>query len=103
DSADLAGQLARTIPVTAPPTGLPERVLAEAVLPRGVVALVRGANRKWQATPFAGVSIARLFEDHSRGELTSLVRIMPGACYPAHHHAILELGNWCVGDLVFED
>jgi anti-sigma factor ChrR (cupin superfamily) len=57
----------------------------------------------WQPTPFAGVSIARLYEDSTRGELTSLVRMMPGALYPSHRHAGLEHCYVLEGDLVFED
>src|ERR1700690_3876842 len=59
ESSDLAVQLAGTIPASAPPAGLRQRVLSEAVLPRGVVALVRGAQMNWQPTPFEGVSMAK--------------------------------------------
>jgi anti-sigma factor ChrR (cupin superfamily) len=47
--------------------------------------------------------MARLYEDPIRGELASLVRMMPGAHYPAHHHASLEHCYVLEGDLVFED
>ena len=77
ESRELAVGLARTIPASAPPSGLRERVLKEAVLPRGVVAI--------------------------RGELSSLVRMLPGAHYPSHHHASLEHCYVIEGDLVFED
>ena len=103
ESRELAVGLARTIPASAPPSGLRERVLKEAVLPRGVVALVRGENLNWQETPFAGVSMARLYEDPIRGDLSSLVRMLPGARYPSHHHASLEHCYVIEGDLVFED
>jgi len=103
ESGDLAGQLAGSMPTSAPPAALRDRVLREAVLPRGVVALVRGKQINWQETPFQGVFIARLFEDPARGELTSLVRMTPGARYPSHHHASLEHCYVVEGDLVFED
>jgi anti-sigma factor ChrR (cupin superfamily) len=103
ESGDLAVRLARTLPVSVPPARLRGRVLAEAVLPRGVVALVRGGAMKWQPTPFTGVSIARLYEDPTRGELTSLVRMMPGARYPSHRHAGIEHCYVVEGDVVFED
>jgi hypothetical protein len=67
---DLAVRLAGTIPASAPPAGLRQRVLAEAVPPRAVLALVRGETLNWQPTPFAGVSVARLYEDPIRGDLT---------------------------------
>ena len=103
DSGHLAFQLAGTIPASVPPASLRNRVLTEAVLPRGVAALVRGQQMNWQPTPFTGVSIARLYEDSLRGELASLVRMMPGAHYPSHHHARLEHCYVLEGDLVFED
>ena len=103
ESGDLAVQLARTIPASSPPAFLRERVLREVVLPRGVAALVRGSQIHWQETPFPGVSMARLYEDPIRGELTSLVRMLPGAHYPSHHHAGLEHCYVLEGDLVFED
>ena len=64
---------------------------------------LRGAQMNWQATPFEGVSMARLFEDPVRGELASLVRMAPGARYPSHHHASLEHCYVIEGDLVLED
>jgi anti-sigma factor ChrR (cupin superfamily) len=90
ESGGLAVELAATISAPAPPAGLRHGVLSEAVLPRGVVALVRSGNMNWQPTPFTGVSVARLYEDPVRGELTSLVRMTPGAQYPSHFHAGLE-------------
>jgi anti-sigma factor ChrR (cupin superfamily) len=102
-SGDLAAQLAGTIPGATPPATLRTRVLSEAVLPRGVVALVRGGTLNWQATSFAGVSIARLYEDPVRGELASLVRMSPGARYPSHRHGGLEHCYVIEGDVVFDD
>jgi anti-sigma factor ChrR (cupin superfamily) len=103
ESGDIAVQLAGTIPASAPPQGLRQRVLQEAVLPRGVVALVRGAQLNWQPTSFEGVSMARLYEDPVRGELASLIRMKPGACFPSHHHAAVEHCYVVEGDLIFED
>jgi anti-sigma factor ChrR (cupin superfamily) len=103
ESGDLAVQLAGTLPASAPPAALRHRVLTEAVLPSGVVALVRGAEINWQPTSFTGVSTATLYEDPVRGELTSMVRMMPGARIPSHHHAGLEHCYVLEGDLVFED
>jgi anti-sigma factor ChrR (cupin superfamily) len=103
ESGDLAVKLAGTLPALAPPASLRHRVLAEAVLPRGVLALVRGEKMNWQPTAFTGVSMARLYEDPVRGELTSLVRMVPGAHYPSHNHAGLEHCYVLEGDLVFED
>ncbi|HEV8042979.1 MAG TPA: cupin domain-containing protein [Bryobacteraceae bacterium] len=103
ESGAMAVQLAGTIPASAPPAALRSRVLTEALLPRGVLALVRGAQMNWQPTSFEGVSMARLYEDPIRGELASLVRMMPGARFPSHHHASLEHCYVVEGDLIFED
>jgi|HubBroStandDraft_6_1064221.scaffolds.fasta_scaffold247045_2 quercetin dioxygenase-like cupin family protein len=103
ESGGVAVELARTIPASAPPASLRQRVLAEATRPTGVLALVRGKDMQWQPTAFAGVSVARLYEDPSRGELASLVRMSPGAHYPSHHHAHLEHCYVVEGDLIFED
>lgn len=103
ESGDLAVQLAATIPASVPPASLRQRVLREAVLPHGVVALVRGPQVNWQETLFEGVSIARLYEDPVRGELASLVRMKPGARHPSHRHASVEHCYVIEGDLIFED
>jgi len=103
ESGELAVALTKSLPASAPPPSLRQRVLSEAVLPRGVLALVRGKQIQWQETPFQGVFMARLYEDSARGELTSLLRMLPGAKYPSHHHAGLEHCYVLEGDLVFED
>jgi len=103
ETGDLGVELAGTIPPSPPPAGLRQRVLAEAVLPRGLVALVRGAQMNWRPTPYNGITVARLYEDAARGELASLVRMMPGARYPSHRHAGLEHCYVLEGDLIFED
>ncbi len=102
-SGDLAVELAGMIPALAPPAGLRQRVLTEAVLPRGIVALVRGGKLNWRPTPFPGVTAARLYKDSTSGEVASLVRMIPGAHYPSHRHASLEHCYVLEGDLVFED
>lgn len=103
ESGELGVELAKSLPASNPPADLRQRVLSEAVLPRGVLALVRGRQISWLETPFQGVFMARLYEDSVRGELTSLVRMLPGAKYPSHHHASLEHCYVIEGDLIFED
>lgn len=103
ESSEIAVQLAGTISPSSPPSSLRDRVLNEAVLPRGVAALIRGQKMNWQPTEFTGVSVARLYEDPVRGELTALVRMAPGARYPSHRHTSLEHCYVIEGDLIFED
>jgi anti-sigma factor ChrR (cupin superfamily) len=102
-SGEMAVDLARVGPTYAAPEGLRQRVLKEAVLPGGVAALVRADRMNWQPTPYSGVSIARLYEDPIRGELATLIRMMPGARYPSHRHHSLEHCYVVEGDVVFED
>jgi anti-sigma factor ChrR (cupin superfamily) len=103
ESSEMTDELSRSLPVSTPPARLRERVLSETQLPQGVLALVRGKRIQWLETPFQGVSMARLFEDCARGELVSLVRMLPGARYPSHRHGGLEHCFVIEGDLVFED
>jgi anti-sigma factor ChrR (cupin superfamily) len=108
-SAEIAVSLARALPTVAPPSTLRDNVLNGASsprsreMPRGVAALVRATQLNWQATSFAGVLIARLYEDPIGGDIASLVRMAPGSCYPAHSHASLEHCYVLEGDLAFED
>jgi anti-sigma factor ChrR (cupin superfamily) len=103
ESGDIAVQLAGTMPAATPPEGLRQRVITETVLPRGVLALARGAQLNWQPTSFEGVFMAKLYEDAVRGELASLVRMKPGARFPSHQHAAVEHCYVVEGDLIFED
>jgi len=103
ESGDLLAAPLAAIDIAPPPASLRERVLKHALLPHGVVALVRGNQIPWQNTPFEGISTARLFENPVTGEITSLVKMMPGARYPSHHHKGLEHCYVIEGDLVFED
>ncbi len=102
-AGDVAVELARSIPESAAPAALRSRVLLQASLPKGVVALARGANLKWHPTPFPGVTAARLYEDPVSGDIASLVRMAAGGYYPSHHHAGLEHVYVVEGDIVFQD
>lgn len=99
----MALALAEAIPLSAPPPTLRDRVLREAMLPRGVAALVRGSALKWLATPFEGVFTAKLYADSIRGERASLLRVAPGAKYPAHRHSQVEHCYVLQGDVVYND
>lgn len=102
-SADLAAELAAAPPTATPPAWVRERVLANAKLPRGVLALARRDSLEWKPTPFRGVSMARLFQHPAHGGIASLVRMSPGAHYPSHRHADVEHCFVIEGDLAFED
>ncbi|MGH9627061.1 MAG: cupin domain-containing protein, partial [Bryobacteraceae bacterium] len=52
--------------------------------------IVRGGRGKWMQTPWKGVAYMRLRYDGATGFTTGLLRIDPGARYPAHHHNGVE-------------
>lgn len=62
--------------------------------------LVRAHEGTWEPTPFPGVELRQLFVDAATGNVTSLVRLAPGAKYPPHRHAGLEHCYVLEGDLV---
>lgn len=103
ESGKLAVDLAGALPASVPPANLRARVLAQATLPRGLVALVRGAQLHWEPTDVPGISIATLYRDPTGGEVASLLRMAAGSRYPAHHHSRLEHCYVLEGDLIFED
>lgn len=65
--------------------------------------MVRGSALQWKPTPFEGVFTAKLYADSVRGERASLLRVAPGAQYPAHHHSHVEHCYVLQGDVVFSD
>jgi hypothetical protein len=73
-SSGLAVELPESMPASAPPANLRARVLSEAVLPRGAVAMVRGNALRWEHAVYPGVSPARLYQDTATGQLATLVR-----------------------------
>ena len=48
--------------------------------------LVRGTESTWEESGFPGVRVRRLFVDETNDQVTMLVRMDPGAGYPAHRH-----------------
>jgi anti-sigma factor ChrR (cupin superfamily) len=47
-------------------------------------------SAEWQETDAAGFAVKPLFADARSGESTQLMRIAPGAWFPAHAHTQLE-------------
>lgn len=101
DSKNLAASaLALTLDPVAPPPALKARLLARIAdeAKPGLRALRKDAVA-WCATPVAGVDFAELFYDESARVATMLVRMAPGAEYPAHHHDAVEQCLILEGDL----
>ena len=61
--------------------------------------LVRGTESPWEESGFPGVRVRRLFVDEAHDQVTMLVRMDPGAGYPAHRHSGPEECYVLHGDL----
>lgn len=96
DARAVIDDLAYAAPPHEPPAGLRDRVLSRiaaegpAVFDSGLLHFVRSQRIDWQAAPLPGVQMKRLFLDEERGRRTTLVRLAPGAIYPAHRHRDVE-------------
>lgn len=72
--------------------------------PREGMFIRRASEGEWVPTGVAGVRVRRLFADPQKDQITMLVRMDPGAAYPAHRHAgpeeclVLE-GDLQIGDI----
>lgn len=85
-----------------PPNSLRRRVL-EQTRPHRRAALVRVNEGAWIRSPFPGVEVKTLYSDPVTGDVTSLLRVRPGAQFPAHEHAGMEHVYVLEGDVVFDD
>jgi anti-sigma factor ChrR (cupin superfamily) len=64
-----------------------------------VLTIQRAASAEWQPSAVAGVSIRVLHVDADNNQFTALVRMAPGASYPAHVHRGPEQCLVLEGDL----
>lgn len=60
---------------------------------------VRGRELHWQPYRVSGVSVAPLYVDLAKREVTALLKAEPGAVYPIHRHAAPEEIYMIEGDL----
>jgi quercetin dioxygenase-like cupin family protein len=58
--------------------------------PEAGVFVMRAGRGLWRETPYPGVTFQVLYSDRQTGNVTSLLKLEPGARYPAHHHAGVE-------------
>jgi quercetin dioxygenase-like cupin family protein len=99
-----AGELSVALAMGAPGGGprpelrakLMERIRRERGAGLGAVLSTEGA---WRETGIAGVSLKPLYLDQASGLMTMLVRMQPGAIYPAHTHSRTEQCLVLEGDL----
>jgi anti-sigma factor ChrR (cupin superfamily) len=90
--ANLADELAQSVPVQRPDLSLRRRLLDRiaAATPKAQASqngmkLVRADDTPWRALPFPGIEIRPLL-----GQKTLLVRMQPGSVYPSHEHRNAE-------------
>lgn len=86
---------------TPPPQGLWRKIQNR--LSNQPAALVRRNDGHWVDTGHKGITAKQLFVDASTGAVTSLIRMVPGAVYPAHSHSGLEYSYVLEGDLKFAE
>ena len=100
DFGETAAQIAFALPSLKPAPELRKRLLQRAI-PANV--RVRAAEGAWHATPFPGVEVRRLFVDPATGNVTSMLRMQPGAKIPPHRHAGHEQCYVIQGDVFSGD
>jgi anti-sigma factor ChrR (cupin superfamily) len=97
---DVVTELAFALPESRPGARVREELMRRTA-PASV--LMRAGEGDWQASGFEGVDVKQLFADPLTGNVTSLVRMQPGAKYPPHRHAGNEHCYVLQGNLVFVD
>lgn len=98
--------LAFALPPHPPRVGLRTRLLdriASPAPPNVGSVLIRANQLEWRSAGVPGVMMKRLFVDKQTGSVTSLLKVEPGAVYPAHRHAGLEHTYVIDGDVIFDD
>ncbi len=104
--AGTAAELPLALPAAAPDPALRQKLLHR-VAPQPTLKdhVMRASGGKWAPTGLAGVDVKQLFANSAKDEVTMLMRMTPGATFPAHRHAgpeqcyVLE-GEVRIGDLV---
>ena len=102
--AELLGVWSSALQLETPPPELKDRLMSRIrseieaskvdQLPPGFL-VVRSGSGKWRPTLWQGIAFMKLFHDKETGAATSLVRVEPGAKYPAHRHGGIEQ-SWVV-------
>lgn len=65
--------------------------------------VIREGEGRWRPTPFRGVTSKTLYFDRETEMATNLLRMEPGATYPAHHHSAVEQCMVLEGDVRLDD
>ncbi|MEP7361828.1 MAG: cupin domain-containing protein [Acidobacteriota bacterium] len=106
-AAESAGAYDRELPRAALKSRLMERIRTTDQECRQKARPMLGAIRMnegvWRESGIQGVSYKVLFYDRARGLITTLVKMEPGASFPAHHRLKPEQCLVVEGDLWHED
>ncbi len=102
-AGEAAVALAATLPEARPSSGLRARILQSVAKPNPGLGTVRASEGKWKPTAEPGITFKKLYFDRDAGLVTMLVRLEPGAVYPAHTHSRTEQCLVLEGDLIHQD
>jgi anti-sigma factor ChrR (cupin superfamily) len=100
--------LAESLPPAVPSPRVKARFLetinsgSRSRLPRPPHGAVRAHEGKWRATEFPGITYKVLYIDKAAGLVTTMVRMEPGASFPAHRHSRPEQCVVIEGDLIHD-
>jgi putative transcriptional regulator len=98
--------LGYAVPAAHPPPSVRDRLLARihtaAAADHRAWTLVRDRSDGWEAAGIEGMWRKLLYRDQTAERRTTLVRMQPAACYPAHRHADTEELYVLDGDLAVE-
>lgn len=106
--ANAAAELARSQTAAQPPAALKARLLdrirtTPQARPQGTLGAIRAHEGKWRQTGLPGVTYKVLFHDREAALVTTLVKLAPGAVYPAHRHNKAEQCLVVEGDLLHDN
>ena len=82
---ELAARFAVERATEEPPPGTRARLMERVTTSR--LYSLRAGEGTWQPGPVPGTRVKMLSRDRVRNSATLLMRVEPGACYPAHHHS----------------
>jgi anti-sigma factor ChrR (cupin superfamily) len=102
---ETVAELALALPPRQPRAGLRTRLMDRIASPppASFSVLVRASQVEWRSAGVPGVMMKTLFVDKATGNVTSLLKVEPGAIYPAHRHAGTEHTYVIDGDVIFND
>jgi anti-sigma factor ChrR (cupin superfamily) len=107
---ETVSSLAFSVPEQKPPAGLRARLMDRITSTSQITSpvehtsmLLRANEGEWMPSGFPGVNVRQLYSEPVTGVVTSLVKMDPGAIYPAHFHFGLEHCYVLQGDVIFHD